>query len=173
MRDQMTYEEARRHFSYDPETGLLTWIVSTSNRALPGSVVSATRQNKGKTYVQMQFKYKGYAAHRVIWLWVTGSFPEKEIDHIDGNGTNNRWSNLREVTRHQNGKNMRKRSSTLPNRTGVYWRKRINKWVVQIMVDRKHIHGGYFVDEQEAIAARKALEVEYGFHGNHGSDRPL
>lgn len=168
----MTHEEAKTYFSYDPETGVLTRLVTLSNRAVAGTEVSCRiRVAYGKTYIQLQVKGRMYLAHRVIWLWVTGAPPSDEIDHLDGDGTNNRWDNLRPATRLSNMKNMRKRPTTYC--TGVHWDKRCGKWKVEIMANRVKIHGGRFADLQEAIACRKALEVQHGFHENHGSDRPL
>jgi hypothetical protein len=104
---------------------------------------------------------------------MTGDHPEDEVDHIDGNGTNNIWNNLRAVTRADNAKNMRKSSANTSGVTGVVWIKRIKSWKSQIMVNGCCKYLGYFRSKEEAIAARKAAEVLYGFHENHGTERPL
>lgn len=46
-----------------------------------------------------------YKYHRIVWLWVTGKWPRGNIDHIDKDAMNNRWSNLRDVTHKENMSN--------------------------------------------------------------------
>ena len=51
---------------------------------------------------------KMYRAHRVIWLWMTGKWPENDIDHEDRDATNNRWNNLGDKTKADNNRNRAK-----------------------------------------------------------------
>jgi hypothetical protein len=104
---------------------------------------------------------------------MTGEFPEDQVDHIDGNGLNNIWTNLRPVTRGENNKNIRKRADNTSGTTGVYWDKRSRKWQVKIKLLGCYKHLGLFDSKEDAIAVRKAAEVFYGFHENHGTERPL
>ena len=53
---------------------------------------------------------------------------------------------------------------------GVCWSRRESKWRAEITVDTRRIHIGYFTDMADAIAARKAAEITYGFHPSHGKD---
>jgi hypothetical protein len=78
-------------FSYDPETGQLTRLKTGE----------AYKPNRKDGYVVVGFDYKTYLAHRLIWIMVYGRSPT-EIDHIDGNPSNNALSNLREVTHYDN-----------------------------------------------------------------------
>ncbi len=75
-----------------------------------------------------------------------------EIDHIDGNGLNNRRSNLRVCTRSQNLMNMRKSKGSSKYK-GVHWRKDSKKWRAYIMLNYKQTHLGFFNDETEAAKA--------------------
>jgi hypothetical protein len=80
--------------------------------------------------VQLQIEHSQYLAHRVAWFYVTGKWPENQIDHRDGDGWNNRFSNLRKATHTQNLYNQKRR----PGGTGVkgiYWDKKRGAYVVQ------------------------------------------
>jgi hypothetical protein len=70
---------------------------------------------------------KVYSAHRLAFLYMTGKFPLDEVDHKNHERSDNRWSNLREVTRLENSRN---RSMHLNNKSGfsgVCWKKRVSK----------------------------------------------
>ena len=111
-----------------------------------------------------------YHVSRVAWLLSTGAWPEQEIDHIDGNKTNNRLSNLREATRQENGRNKHYAYGEVPLK-GVSKYK--HKYRAHLGVDKKQVHLGYFDDAESAHAAyRKAAEERYGEFWNPG-DRGL
>ena len=109
----------------------------------------------------------------MAFLLQVGRWPEGEIDHIDGNGLNNRWNNLREVTPTENQRNARKRSDNTSGTTGVGWHKQRQKWKAQIRINGTQKHLGYFDSKEEAIWAREAANKEHEFHPNHGTERPL
>ena len=81
-----------------------------------------------------------------------------EVDHINGDGLDNRKCNLRLCTRSQNGAN---RHKVRGNFKGVCWYSRCNKWGASICHDRKRYHLGYFDKELEAAKAYddKAIEL--------------
>lgn len=83
----------------------------------------------------------------------------KGIDHRDGNGCNNRRSNLRFATKSENGMNQRKRENTSSIYKGVYFHKPSGKWLAHIMINGKSIHLGYFVDEIDAAKAYDAKAI--------------
>lgn len=83
-----------------------------------------------------------------------------ETDHINRNRLDNRKENLREVTRQENMKNKSMYKSNSSGHKGVKWNKNLNKWQVQITVDKKRIHLGVFEDIQSAIFARKQAELK-------------
>ena len=118
--------------------------------------------------ITLNGKQKGYLAHRLAILFTDGRFPAEQVDHIDGNGLNNRRKNLREVTNKENRKNMPMRSDNKSGTVGVRWHKQAQKWTVQIRVAGKQIHGGCFTNLEDAIAKRKEMEIESDFHKNHG-----
>lgn len=152
------------HFSHtlDPDLCCRRWNTAhAGEEAMPGA--SASHGYCAGALFDRQF-----LKHRVIWALVTGEWPTDEIDHIDGDRTNNRFANLRSVPREIN---MRNRKLDCDNRSGaigVYWARHAGKWRAEIKGEGKRIHLGYFTDKAAAIAARKAAEPALGFHPNHG-----
>ena len=153
-------------FDYNPDTGVFTRLISTTNCVKVGDIAGCVNKNHG--YRAISVKNKLYLAHRLAWLYMTGEWPKDQIDHINHDRVDNRWVNLRKATRQENGKNMSMSKRNTSGVTGVCWAKVESKWFAQIMVDSKTIGLSYFADKFEAICARKSAENKYGFHGNHG-----
>jgi len=105
--------------------------------------------------------------HRLAWLYMTGEWPENQIDHINHIGTDNRWVNLRDTD--ENPMNRGMQGNNTSGFTGVSWHKYGKKWQAEMQVGGEHIHIGYFTNKQQAIDARKSANIEYGFHENHGN----
>jgi hypothetical protein len=147
---RLTPELVRSLIKYEPDTGHLIRLVTTSARARAGAVAGT----KNGRYVYVRVGGNIVLAHRLAWLWMTGMWPEHEIDHKNGNGRDNRWENLRDVTSAVNKQNQRiARSSTgllgVSKRRGKY-----NKtYVAHIQVDRRNIYLGDFRTPEEAHAA--------------------
>jgi len=171
---------------YNPETGAFTWRerdikwfsdaphCRTWNTKYSGKEAGSEMTTiKGKRYILICVFFKRHRAHRLAWLYMKGSFPDGEIDHINGSGSDNRINNLRDVTTSENNKNVRLRSDNTSGFTGVRWFKRDNNWRARIVVNKKEIHLGYFDSIEDAIKARKEANIRYGFHPNHGQSRPL
>jgi hypothetical protein len=170
----LTFEEAKRLFDYDPETGVIRWKIRVSRNVGDGREAGNVHiSNNGKSYRRVSANKGYYLAHRLIYLLQTGEWPSGQIDHIDGNGLNNVWQNLRAVTQSENGRNQRLPRTNTSGHVGVYWDKKGRKWASNIMVNEKTRHLGRFTSIEEAIAARKEAEIEHNFHQNHGTDRPL
>jgi phosphoglycolate phosphatase-like HAD superfamily hydrolase len=170
----LTYEEAKRLFDYDPETGVIRWKIRVSRNVGDGREAGNTRTNhSGKKYKELKIYGKKYQSHRVIHLLQTGEWPPDQIDHIDGNGLNNRWENLRGVTPTENNRNVRRQCNNTSGQTGVHWDTRYRKWRARIWTNKRAVCLGRFTTLEEAIAARKKAEIEHNFHPNHGTDRPL
>ena len=113
------------------------------------------------------FKNKSYQQHHVIWAWHHGVWPSLHIDHIDGNGLNNKISNLREVTIQENNKNLPKFKNNTSGRTGVVWDKNRNKWSTLITINStKSVSLGRYDKFEDAVAIREEAEKVLGFHKN-------
>lgn len=145
-----TLEEFKEYLSYDPETGLFTWIQDPRNgRTKIGDIAGS---DNGKGYIIIRFKQKRYRAHRLAWFFEKGYWPTDLIDHKNKKKNDNRFENLRESNNSQNMMNMKK--GKLKNASskykGVHWNKRNKKWQVFIGIKGKRVHLGYFINEEKA-----------------------
>ena len=154
-------------FDYDAETGHLYWRVQTNAtpKGKPAGTVARHKVEKYTSYINVSILGDRYKAHRIIWLMQTGEWPKGHIDHIDGNGLNNAWSNLREATISQNAMNQRVRSDSTSGIKGVSYDKKRDMWYVYIDVNKKRKHLGRYETMQEAANVRAAAEGEY--HGEY------
>lgn len=157
----LTQEEVREHLSYDPGTGELKW--RKGRRGRKGNMDVGSSDGDG--YIQLKIDRKVYKAHRIIWLWWYGYFPENQIDHIDRDRMNNRLSNLREVSHQCNMRNagMDKRNSS--GVKGVTRHELADKWQVCIRVANKTRYLGIYTCFVEAVAHRLAAEQCLGWEG--------
>lgn len=151
-----TVERLRQLVNYSPETGVFIRCVRTSNRIRIGDVVgSITSKGKCK-YLRANIDGNLYYLHQLAWLYMTGEWATKEIDHKDGNGLNNRWANLRLATHAQNSQNRKPASNNKSGVKGVCWDTARKRWLVTISADKKQCHIGRFVDKEVAMLAYQA-----------------
>jgi len=149
--------ELKELLEYDPETGVWTWLVSRNGTKGIGSVAGYIQQG----YRRIKINGKDYRAARLAHLYMTGEWPENEIDHENRIKDDDRWENLRPATRLENNRNQGIRKDNTSGHKGVYWHKQRKKWVAQIVVNRKKIHLGYFDNLEEAVQCRKKAELKY------------
>lgn len=146
----MDQETLKQYLNYNPDTGEFTRLIVTSNRAGLGKCSSQRKDG----YYRIQINGKRYYAHRLAFLYMTGSWPKYTVDHIDGDTSNNRWANLRDVRHAVNIQNR-----TRPNRDsttgylGVYYSKKDKKYIAQCMMNTKSYVFGYFNDPLQASIA--------------------
>lgn len=110
-----------------------------------------------------------YDSHRLAFLYMTGKFPNGVVDHIDGNGLNNSWSNLRDVEQRHNSRNRhnrKKKSST--GEVGIYYAKDGKRFQVKIDVKSKRFTVGIFETLEEAILMRSLCRIEVGIDPETG-----
>ena len=170
----VTFEQVNQCMQYDAVTGVLSWRLIKSRNCFVGSPAgSVVVDSSGKSYRQVKFQRKNFYAHNLIILIASGNWPVGVVDHIDGNGLNNTLSNLRVVTQVKNCQNMRRSKRNKSGVTGVFWLANDKRWKAYIGHAGKLVHLGRFKRKDEAIKARKAAEIEFDFHPNHGQDRPL
>jgi hypothetical protein len=156
---KFTKELVNQYISYDIETGVFTRI-KTSGWKKAGDSVGVI---SGK-YLQINVCGKRYRGHQLAWFLTYGYIP-KTIDHINGNGLDNRLCNLREVTQQQNCQNQR----VPPNHNtsgfmGVSYYKAGNKYSAYINIDGKKKHLGYFNDPE--IAHKTYLTAKRKLHSS-------
>jgi len=136
--------------SYDRESGIFHWLVSRGS-VKAGRVAGSPQTSRGKTYIQIRIDKRFYKAHHLAWLFHHVEWPMFDLDHVDGDGTNNRIQNLRKCTMSQNKGNSRRYKNNRSGHKGVFFRR--GKWSVSIQKDRVRIHVGTFTDLEEAVAA--------------------
>jgi hypothetical protein len=148
----LTAETIRQLLDYNPATGEFTW----KDNGLPASRSSAI-------YDRITILGERYYSHRIVWLYVTGDWPAEQIDHINCNKKDNRFSNLREATQMQNSGNMRATKRNKYGLKGVTFHHRVGKYFAQInaLGERKYL--GYF-DTPEA-AHDAYVEAAKKYHG--------
>lgn len=112
-----------------------------------------------------------YFAHRLRWALAYGAWPVGQLDHIDGDPSNNRLGNLREVSNKENSRNRRRLAWTTAPIPGVFWARLTSRWRVRIYGDTGPRHLGYFDNLLDAVAARYRAERELGYHPNHGRNQ--
>lgn len=154
----LTAERLREILSYDKETGIFKWRVCLSNRAQVGAVAGNPSKRDG--YIKIGVDGKIYMGHRLVWLYVTGEWPRNLIDHINCNGSDNRFANLREATHSQNLANLRKPSANTSGHKGVSWDKFKNKWVARAKVNGRQYVFGYFVKIEDAVECHRRNVLE-------------
>lgn len=164
----LTQDILKKNLHYDPESGIFIRLISSSNRIKVGQEAGSIYTSRGKKYKRARLLGKQNTCHRLAWLYMTGYFPNKEIDHINGNGLDNRWANLREVSRIENCKNTRLSDRNKHGIKGVYWHKTRKEWEARINFNTRPIYLGVFDNIFDAACARKAAEKKYGYHPNHG-----
>lgn len=146
--NNLSYEEASARYWYEPETGL----IYSKHFKRPVGVFD------GGSYVVIQINRKLYKAHRLAWLLHYGEWPTLEIDHINGDKSDNRLSNLREATRQQNILNRRMFKN---NTTGVKGVSRArNRFRAQLWHNGAPVLSQLFDTLEEAAAAYEAKANE-------------
>lgn len=168
---------------YDPATGVLTWKARSpdlftckeqspdhSSRIWNAKYAGkpALTAKNGNGYLHGTVFGQTLTAHAVSWAIHNGSWPEHGIDHINGVKVDNRIVNLRDVPDAENAKNQKRNKRNTSGVTGVSYFPRTRKWVARIKGGGKVRNLGYFRTIEEAAAARKTAEQQYGFHPNHG-----
>jgi hypothetical protein len=142
----ITADHIRSILDYNPETGDFVWKTHHRRPDLIGKRAGSPT-NTG--YWAIAINNQKRLAHRLVWLYVTGTLPLFHIDHRDGNKQNNKFDNLREVSRFGNLQNMRQ--PTKANKVGFLGvSAHQGKWRVQIMVNGERIRESGFDTPEEA-----------------------
>ena len=164
--NSLSQSELKALLHYDPETGVWTNRVQRGVRGAIGLETGSVRKQDGYRFIAIKKKY--YSAHRLAFLYMEGSLPSDQVDHINHVKDDNRWCNIRHATSTMNNRNSPRNWNNKSGVTGVYWATEKNKWVAEITKKRKKISLGNYKNLLDACCARKSAEIEYGYHPNHG-----
>jgi HNH endonuclease len=163
--EQLTACELRKIFRYEPETGNFYWLVQLANNSPVGRLAGSLNKSN---YIMIRIRSRAYYAHRLAWLYVTGEWPISNIDHCDGDPSNNRWKNLRQANQSQNRENARKSSINTTGIKGVHFCKFTGRYVAEIARNRKKIfHQRFDALEEAASARRKEVTRLHGEFARH------
>jgi hypothetical protein len=154
--EHITAERLREVLDYNPKTGLFTW------RHVPDKSVQWNGRHAGRPaghpcktlgYVLLKVEGRLCRAHRLAWLYMTGKWPTGEIDHVNGDGLDNVFANLRLATRSEQNRNVRAHRDSTSGLKGAYWDKRTSTWLAQIRHEGKQHYLGKYQTAEEAHAA--------------------
>jgi hypothetical protein len=158
---------------YDPETGIFTWLKRPINMFLHCKFPKMScniwnAQNAGNKinrikneYVIIKILEIDYLAHVLAWLYMTGKWPDNDIDHKDTIKSNNQFINLRTATKSQNSGNTKKPVTNKSGYKGVCWHKKSGKWRAQIIYQGKSYWLGVYETPEEAHEAYCKAATHY------------
>lgn len=146
----ITQERLKALFEYSPATG---WFRDRGTGERVG-------HGHGLGYRAIGVDYKKFLEHRLAWLYMTGSWPENDIDHINGRKDDNRWKNLREATRSENNLNKSVRRDNRSGHPGVS--RHGSKWRVRFQFGGVVYDGGTHTSLDDAIADYNTLKLRHG-----------
>jgi hypothetical protein len=151
----LTAERLKALLHYEPETGFFVWIHGTRGR----EIGKAANHKNALGYIAIRVDGTSYLAHRLAWLYVFSTWPAKNIDHIDGNRSNNAITNLRDVDQSSNVFNRHgAQSNNSHGFMGVSKKK--NKWRARIVYRGARTELGVFDSAEMAHAAYLAKRQE-------------
>lgn len=182
MRKRLSARLLRRLLEYDPKTGDLcwrerpVWMFADSSMGRAKTAKLWNRKFAGKAalgglnrgYKRGRIFDKNFTAHRAAWVVHFGEYPDGEIDHINGDRTDNRICNLRSVSTLENQKNRQAPNTNKSGHVGVSWDRVRRKWHAFIGVSGRTVHLGHYISKEEAVSARARAQAQYAFHPNHG-----
>lgn len=163
-------EYIKKRLEYIPETGELIWKNGQRKGKNAGCITSNVAGNKYR-YLSIGYEGKNYnfLAHVLCLCIYHNTQFINEVDHFDGNGLNNKFSNLRQVNRSVNNKNHRKQRNNSSGIAGIVWRERLKKWQAYgAGEDRKQVYLGVYSNFLDACCARKFWEINNNFTERHG-----
>jgi HNH endonuclease/AP2 domain-containing protein len=162
-RPRLTRARLRDLLHYNKTTGEFHWRNPDGNAARLGR--SAGSLNSHREYRYIKINGRMYREHQLAWFYIKGRWGRPIIDHRDGDGTNNRWSNLRRATMSQNAANRRRPRQNTSGYKGVYLCRKTGKWRACIGKDGETIQLGRFETPQAAhkayVAAARKLFGEF------------
>lgn len=156
----VTQDRLKDVMSYDPATGDFVNTLQRGKRGTPGKKAGYLNP---LGYRIIRIDSENYHAHRLVWLYQYGNFPDYLIDHINGNRDDNRLTNLRPATYKQNGENQKLHSTNKSGHRGVSWDNHSQIWVACVGHTNEKIRRR-FKNLDDAIEAVKQMRDELYTH---------
>jgi len=165
FRDNLDPDYVKSALRYNPETGVMSWNFRTDMSAAwngrnAGKPAGTKTQNG---YVAISINNKLYLSHRLAWVIMTGGWPRQEIDHVNRDRSDAKWSNLREASRIENSRNVASTSRSKSGYKGVSYDKGMKSWVARIKIGSRYVVLGYRGDPETASSLYAAAAM-----ANHG-----
>lgn len=152
----ITQNRLKELVHYDKKSGLFTRVANFGRWRI-GDLAGSVKGG----YVYIYADGKLYLAHRLAVFYVTGQWPEHQVDHKNGSGTDNRWSNLRAATASQNQQNRKPNANNTTGFPGVNYIAASNRWTSSISIDSKRLHLGTFKSAEAAYAAYVTAKAQH------------
>lgn len=150
VQQELTHARICEALHYEPTTGVFTWAIKRKGTKGIGRVAGGLDADG---YWRIKINYQEIKAHRLAWMYVYGVWPQCELDHINHSKTDNRISNLREVSRSENLQNRPMLKNNLSGYRGVHWEADRKRWRASIAIGGKQRIIGRYVDRHAAYAA--------------------
>jgi hypothetical protein len=178
---ELTQEIVRELIDYNSGTGRITWrkrdIKWFASEKQPAAMSCKSwnsrfagkeikKRDKDGYFVGTILGQK-FRSHRVIWLWMTGEWPD-QVDHINGIKDDNRWFNLRNVSNTENARNTSRKRNNKSGQMGVWWSKGNKTWQASITINKVPRHLGSYQCFELASLVRSEAEAFYNFSPLHG-----
>lgn len=154
----LSHQELLEHLHYDPETGVWTWVKPFTIRRKAGDRADVINR-KGAYRDLRNVKGARYYSHRLAYFYMIGDWPTCGIDHINRNGMDNRWVNLRHATKRENAGNQKIRVDNTSGFKGV--RRHRNRFYARIKVFGRYIYLGSVKTAAEAHELYKTGAKKY------------
>lgn len=171
----ITHDELLQLLHYDPETGVFTWRETLGGWVKKGATAGTIKNRRNGLHRApdprraIMINKKRYYTNVLAWFYMTGEYPKFQIDHINGDSSDDKWTNLRLATISQNQHNAKIRSDNNSGYKGVSWHKQHQKWQAYLNLDCKRIYLGYFDCPKQAHAAYcDAANKYFGEFARHG-----
>jgi hypothetical protein len=169
----LSHQQLTELLHYDPMTGIFTWLPRRIRAATARTDNGWNTRNAGKIagsighlgYLRIVLTIDGRVhyvpSHRLAWFYVTRTWPHTDIDHINMDVIDNRFSNLRLATRSQNNANAKPPRDNKSGKKGVSFDSTRKLWKVEICRNGERFNLGRFADFEEAceVRRRKAIDL--------------
>lgn len=162
----LTQDDVRYWFDYNPDTGAFLWRRAYYYQQAGSE--AGLRPSGPTNYCQVKLLGTVYPCSRLIWIYMTGAWPEGNVLYKDNDRLNLKWENLYIGTANQTQYHRTMNSNNSSGVKGASWNSEFKKWHCAIRVNGKDVFVGRYTNIDDAeIALQEARQM---YHGNFASD---